>query len=48
MLTYSCDDGYGLLGGDSVRTCVRSPTGPGEWLGIAPTCESELTFKPQI
>ncbi|XP_064387965.1 uncharacterized protein LOC135336171 isoform X3 [Halichondria panicea] len=38
-VTYSCNNGYGLFGGDRVRTCVSSSAGPGEWNGIAPTCE---------
>ena len=39
MATYSCDTGYGLFGGDGVRTCVGSLSGPGVWSGIEPTCE---------
>ena len=37
--SYSCDAGFGLSGGNRVRTCVSSSSGPGEWSGIAPTCE---------
>ncbi len=37
--TYSCDTGYGMSGGDTVRTCVSSTAGPGEWSGTVPTCE---------
>ncbi len=37
--TYSCDNGYGLSGGDDVRACVQSP---GEWSGIAPTCQGKF------
>ena len=37
--TYSCDPGYGLSGGDTVRTCFDSPDGVGgEWTGTAPIC----------
>ena len=38
-VNYSCSSGFGLSGGDRVRTCVGSLAGPGEWSGIAPTCE---------
>ncbi|XP_064384964.1 uncharacterized protein LOC135333878 isoform X2 [Halichondria panicea] len=40
MATYSCNPGYGLSGGDSVRTCTSSSVGPGEWSGTSPTCEA--------
>ena len=36
--TYGCNTGYGLSGGDRVRTCVGSVVGPGEWSGTEPTC----------
>ncbi len=39
MATYSCNPGYGLSGGDSVRTCTSSSVGAGEWTGTSPTCE---------
>ena len=39
--TYSCNTGFGLSGGDTIRTCVGSSSGPGEWDGTAPTCERE-------
>lgn len=35
--TYSCDEGFGLSGGDTVRTCQGQPIGA--WSGTAPTCE---------
>ena len=38
--TYSCNEGFGLSGGDVVRTCGgdgRIVTG--EWSGSAPSCE---------
>ncbi len=41
-VTYSCDTNFGLHDGDRVRTCVRSPAGPGMWNGTAPTCEGQL------
>ena len=43
MATYSCNPGYGLSGGDSVRTCTSSSVGPGEWSGTSPTCEGIRT-----
>ncbi len=39
MATYRCNPGYGLSGGDSVRTCTSSSVGAGEWTGTSPTCE---------
>ena len=36
--TYGCNPGYGLSGGDRMRTCVGSTAGPGEWSGTAPIC----------
>ncbi len=42
--TYSCDTGYGLSGGNPVRTCVSSDSGPGEWSGTALTCEGQNTI----
>ena len=38
--TYSCDSGFGLSGGDAVRTCDGGGSSPnGVWDGAAPTCE---------
>ena len=38
--TYSCATGYGLSGGDEVRTCVAAGTGTGgDWSGVPPSCE---------
>ena len=37
--TYSCNSGYGLSGGDTVRTCVGAAGSSGEWSGTAPTCQ---------
>ena len=39
MVTYGCNSGYGLLGGDTVRICVESSLREGEWSGTTPTCE---------
>ncbi len=39
--TYSCDGGFGLLGGDLLRSCVGSSSGPGEWSGTAPIYEGK-------
>ena len=35
--TYSCNEGFGPSGGDTVRTCQGQPIGA--WSGTAPTCE---------
>ena len=40
---YSCNVGYGLSGGDRVRTCVGPAGSSGEWSGTAPTCQREIT-----
>ena len=43
--TYSCDLGYGLEGGDEVRTCEMNGFSPdGVWSGMAPTCVGEFSF----
>ena len=36
VATYSCNDGYNLVDGDMMRTCLAS----GNWSGAAPTCTS--------
>ena len=41
--TYSCNTGFGLSSGDTVRTCVGAAGSSGEWTGTAPTCQGELT-----
>ena len=42
MATYSCDEGYGLTGGDAVIMCAGDGSDPfGSWNGAVPTCESE-------
>ena len=42
MATYSCDEGYGLTGGDAVIMCAGDGSDPfGSWNGAAPTCEGE-------
>ena len=40
--TYSCNTGFGLSDGDTVRTCVGAAGSSGEWTGTAPTCEGEF------
>lgn len=40
--TYGCNAGFGLSGGDRVRNCGSSSSGPGTWSGTAPTCEGKL------
>ena len=42
--TYSCNTGFGLSGGDTVRTCVGAAGSSGEWTRTAPTCQG----KPMI
>ena len=37
--TYSCNTGFGLSAGDSVRICTASLSGGGEWSGSPLTCE---------
>lgn len=40
--TYSCDRGYGLDGGDVVRTCLMNGYSPdGVWSGMEPACVGE-------
>ena len=40
IATYSCTEGYGLSGGDTVRTCGGDGSSPfGTWNGMVPTCE---------
>ncbi len=39
LATYGCDTGFGLSGGNRVRTCGSSDSGPGDWTGTAPSCE---------
>ena len=44
IATYSCDLGYGLEGGDLVRTCEMDGFSPdGAWSGKAPTCIGQLS-----
>ena len=42
--TYRCNNGFGLSGGDRVRTCSSAPLGGGVWSGIALTCDGEKTM----
>ena len=40
--TYVCDEGYGLTGGDAVRTCSGGGESQvGEWSGSPPSCDSK-------
>ena len=42
--TYSCDNGFRLSAvGSTIRNCVGSNAGPGEWSGAAPICEGIST-----
>lgn len=39
VATYSCNIGYMLIGGDSMRTCTTVPESiEGEWSGTEPSC----------
>ena len=45
VATYSCEDGYGLSGGDMASTCGGDYTSiTGVWSGTPPTCESKLNL----
>ncbi len=44
MATYSCDFGYGLSSGDTMRICTGAAGSVGEWTGTAPTCEGVHVF----
>ena len=38
--TYTCEEGFGLTGGNRVRTCEGSSSSPnGVWSGNVPTCQ---------
>lgn len=40
MATYGCNTGFGLMGGDIVRTCVGAAAGSsGDWDGTPPSCQ---------
>ena len=40
--TYVCNEGYGLTGGDAVRTCIGGGESQvGEWSGSSPSCDSK-------
>ena len=41
--TYRCSIGFGLSGGDRVRTCLSGPFGDGVWSGVSATCDGEKT-----
>ena len=39
---YTCVSGFGLNGGDMIRTCERDGSSPtGRWSGGAPRCTGE-------
>ena len=41
--TYVCDSGFGISGGDRIRTCGGMVTHTeGIWSGVAATCECKL------
>lgn len=40
-IMYFCNEGYGLLGGDTVRMCTSSNP---VYNGTAPTCEGIMTY----
>ncbi len=42
--TFRCRFRYRLAGGDTVRTCVGSSSGPGEWTGTDPICEGWYNY----
>ena len=41
--TYRCSNGFGLSGGDRVRTCLSGTLEGGVWSGVSATCDSEKT-----
>ncbi len=42
VATYSCGDGYGLIGGDVMSTCGGDGSSTnGVWDGVVPTCQCE-------
>ena len=43
MATYSCNPGFGLSGGNRVRTCTGAAGSSEEWNGTTPTCQG--TYK---
>ena len=43
--TYSCVSGYGLMGGDTVRTCMENGGSViGMWSGMAPSCGGKFLY----
>ena len=38
-VTYGCNAGFGITGGDRTRQCGSSSAGPGVWIGRAPICQ---------
>ncbi len=41
IVTYRCNNGFGLSSGDRARTCIGTPLGGGVWSGVAPTCDGK-------
>ncbi len=39
--SYSCDEGYELVGGAIFRTCSLPPSSIPVWEGVAPRCEKK-------
>ena len=43
VATFSCNDGFGLSGGDGMRTCGGDgSSSDGMWSGTSPTCDCML------
>ena len=40
-ITYTCNSGYGLVGGDVTRKCGLD----GQWKGKRPSCKGKITRK---
>lgn len=47
-VTYNCNTGFGLSGGNRVRSCQGSSLGPGEWTGTAPNCEGMFSLELEL
>ena len=39
--TYTCNDGYELVDGSMIRTCINTTSGGGEFDGTEPRCRRE-------
>ena len=43
--TYTCDDGFGLTGGNRIRRCRGTSSSPnGVWSGSIPTCQGSQSL----